>query len=55
MSASKRVIRQNDPMNPTREELLFQRALTKPVTERAARFDRECGNEWRWQRENGGQ
>ena len=30
-------------MNPSREELLFQLALTKPDAERAAFLDRECG------------
>ncbi len=30
-------------MNPTREELLFQLALTKPPAERAVFLDRECG------------
>jgi hypothetical protein len=30
-------------MNPTREELLFQPALTKPPAERAVFLDRECG------------
>ena len=30
-------------MNPTREELLFQLALTKPAAERAMFLDRECG------------
>ena len=29
-------------MNPNREELLFQLALTKPAAERAAWLDREC-------------
>ena len=29
-------------MNPTREEALFQLALTKPAAERAALLDREC-------------
>jgi hypothetical protein len=32
-------------MNPNREELLFQLALTKPVAERAAWLDRECGGD----------
>ena len=32
-------------MNPNREELLFQRALTKPAAERAAWLDRECGDD----------
>ncbi len=32
-------------MNPTGEELLFQLALTKPVGERAAWLDRECGSD----------
>ena len=30
-------------MNPNREELLFQLALTKPAADRAAWLDRECG------------
>jgi len=32
-------------MNPSREELLFQLALTKPVAERATWLDRECGDD----------
>ena len=32
-------------MNPNREELLFQLALTKPAAERAAWLDRECGDD----------
>ena len=32
-------------MNPNREELLFQLALTKPAPERAAWLDRECGTD----------
>jgi serine/threonine protein kinase/WD40 repeat protein len=32
-------------MNPNREELLFQLALMKPVGERAAWLDRECGED----------
>ena len=32
-------------MNPTREELLFGLALTKPTAERAAFLDRECGGD----------
>ncbi len=32
-------------MNPNREELLFQLALTKPFAERAAWLDRECGDD----------
>ena len=32
-------------MNPDREELLFQLALTKPAAERAAWLDRECGDD----------
>ena len=32
-------------MNPSREELLFQLALTKPGAERAAWLDRECGDD----------
>ena len=32
-------------MNPNREELLFQLALTKPTAERAAWLDRECGED----------
>ena len=32
-------------MNPSREELLFQLALTKPVAERAAWLARECGED----------
>ena len=32
-------------MNPTREELLFQLALTKPAAERAAWLDRECSGD----------
>ena len=32
-------------MNPNREELLFQLALTKPADERAAFLDRECGSD----------
>ena len=34
-----------NPMNPTREELLFQLALTKPADERASFLDRECGSD----------
>ena len=30
------------PMNPTREELLFQLALSKPAAKRAAWLDAEC-------------
>jgi len=32
-------------MNPNREELLFQLALTKPAAERDAWLDRECGED----------
>jgi hypothetical protein len=32
-------------MNPNREELLFQLALTKPANERAEFLDRECRND----------
>ena len=32
-------------MNPNREELLFQLALTKPAAERAPFLDRECGDD----------
>ena len=32
-------------MNPNREELLFQLALTKRAEERAAWLDRECGSD----------
>src|SRR6185295_13303405 len=32
-------------MNPNREELLFQLALTKPTDERAAWLERECGED----------
>jgi hypothetical protein len=32
-------------MNPTREELLFGVALTRPAAERAAFFYRECGDD----------
>ncbi len=32
-------------MNPNREELLFQLALTKSADERAAFLDRECGSD----------
>src|SRR6185436_2095712 len=32
-------------MNPPHEELLFQLALTKPSTDRAAWLDRECGDD----------
>lgn len=32
-------------MNPNREELLFQLALTKAASERAAWLDRECGDD----------
>ena len=32
-------------MNPNREELLFQLALSKPAAERAAWLDRECGDD----------
>ena len=32
-------------MNPNREELLFQLALTKPAAERAAWLDRECSDD----------
>ena len=32
-------------MNPSREELLFQLALTKPAAERAAWLARECGDD----------
>ena len=32
-------------MNPSREELLFGLALTKPAAERAAWLDRECGDD----------
>lgn len=32
-------------MNPNREELLFQLALTKPVGERVGFLDRECGGD----------
>src|ERR1019366_2048052 len=34
-----------ETMNPDREELLFQLALTKPAAERAAWLDRECGDD----------
>ena len=32
-------------MNPNREELLFQLALTKPATERSLFLERECGDD----------
>jgi len=32
-------------VNPNREELLFQLALTKPAAERASFLDRECGDD----------
>ena len=32
-------------MSPSREELVFQLALTKPAAERAAWLDRECGDD----------
>ena len=32
-------------MNPNREELLFQLALTKPAQERASWLERECGED----------
>ena len=32
-------------MNPSREELLFQLALTKPTTERSLFLERECGDD----------
>ncbi len=32
-------------MNPNREELLFQLALTKPAAERVTWLDRECGGD----------
>src|ERR1051326_2529075 len=32
-------------MNPSREELLFQLALTKPAGERDAWLERECGQD----------
>ena len=32
-------------MNPSREEFLFQLALTKPAAERAAWLDRECSDD----------
>jgi hypothetical protein len=32
-------------MNPNREELLLQLALTKPAAERAVWLDRECGDD----------
>jgi hypothetical protein len=33
------------PMNPHREELPFQLALTRPAVERSAWLDRECGGD----------
>jgi hypothetical protein len=32
-------------MNPNREELLFQLALTKPAADQASWLDRECGDD----------
>ena len=32
-------------MSPSREELVFQLALTKPAADRAAWLDRECGDD----------
>ena len=36
---------ENQTMKPSREELLFQLALTKPAAERAAWLNRACGED----------